>query len=61
MFGWLSPSQDRPDVKINVICPATDVHIRKVRPSHPKIYSSSDRFLVFQTTYPYRARNTRAL
>ncbi|KAH9174679.1 scavenger mRNA decapping enzyme [Lactarius sanguifluus] len=29
MFGWLSPSQDRPDVKINVICPATDVHIRK--------------------------------
>ncbi|KAH9036546.1 scavenger mRNA decapping enzyme [Lactarius hengduanensis] len=29
MFGWLSPSQDRPDVKINVVCPATDVHIRK--------------------------------
>ncbi|KAI9444282.1 scavenger mRNA decapping enzyme [Lactarius indigo] len=29
MFGWLSPSQDKPDVKINVICPATDVHIRK--------------------------------
>ncbi|KAI0305152.1 scavenger mRNA decapping enzyme [Multifurca ochricompacta] len=29
MFGWLKPSQDRPDVKINVICPATDVHIRK--------------------------------
>ncbi|KAH9974044.1 scavenger mRNA decapping enzyme [Lactifluus volemus] len=29
MLGWLSPSQDRPDVKINVICPATDAHIRK--------------------------------
>ncbi|KAI0251928.1 scavenger mRNA decapping enzyme [Lactifluus subvellereus] len=29
MLGWLSPSEDRPDVKINVICPATDVHIRK--------------------------------
>ncbi|KAH9990963.1 scavenger mRNA decapping enzyme [Russula compacta] len=29
MLGWLSHSEDRPDVKINVICPATDVHIRK--------------------------------
>jgi len=29
MMGWLSHSEDRPDVKINVICPATDVHIRK--------------------------------
>ena len=30
MLGWLSHSEDRPDVKINVIYPATDVHIRKV-------------------------------
>ena len=30
MLGWLSHSVDRPDVKINVIYPATDVHIRKV-------------------------------
>lgn len=29
MLGWLSYSEDRPDVKINVIYPATDVHIRK--------------------------------
>jgi m7GpppX diphosphatase len=32
MLGWLSHSEDRPDVKINVICPATEVHIRKVNP-----------------------------
>jgi Scavenger mRNA decapping enzyme (DcpS) N-terminal len=32
MLGWLSHSEDRPDVKINVIYPATDVHIRKVIP-----------------------------
>jgi hypothetical protein len=30
MLGWLSHSEDRPDVKINAIYPATDVHIRKV-------------------------------
>ena len=30
MLGWLSHSENRPDVKINVICPATEVHIRKV-------------------------------
>ncbi|KAI0280411.1 scavenger mRNA decapping enzyme [Russula aff. rugulosa BPL654] len=29
MLGWLSHSEDRPDVKINVIYPATDVHVRK--------------------------------
>jgi len=29
MLGWLGHSEDRPDVKINVIYPATDVHIRK--------------------------------
>jgi m7GpppX diphosphatase len=32
MLGWLRHSEDRPDVKINVIYPATDVHIRKVIP-----------------------------
>ena len=30
LLGWLSPSTTRPDVKINIICPATEVHIRKV-------------------------------
>ncbi|OSD07828.1 scavenger mRNA decapping enzyme [Trametes coccinea BRFM310] len=29
LFGWLSPSADRPDVKINIVHPATEVHIRK--------------------------------
>ncbi|TCD68153.1 hypothetical protein EIP91_011431 [Steccherinum ochraceum] len=28
--GWLKPDPDRPDVKINIIHPATEVHIRKV-------------------------------
>ncbi|THH31436.1 hypothetical protein EUX98_g2764 [Antrodiella citrinella] len=27
--GWLKSTSDRPDVKINIIHPATDVHIRK--------------------------------
>ena len=35
MLGWLSHSEDRPDVKINVVYPATDVHIRKVIPLCP--------------------------
>ena len=30
LFGWLTDERDR-DVKINIICPATEVHIRKVR------------------------------
>ncbi|KAI0684504.1 scavenger mRNA decapping enzyme [Cytidiella melzeri] len=29
MLGWFKTSSEHPDVKINVICPATDVHIRK--------------------------------
>ncbi|VDB95599.1 unnamed protein product [Peniophora sp. CBMAI 1063] len=29
LFGWLPKSDDNPDVKINVICPATETHIRK--------------------------------
>ncbi|KZV60849.1 scavenger mRNA decapping enzyme [Peniophora sp. CONT] len=29
LFGWLPHSADNPDVKINVICPATETHIRK--------------------------------
>src|SRR6266576_1121572 len=37
MLGWLSHSEDRPDVKINVIYPATDVHIRKVIPPRSMI------------------------
>jgi m7GpppX diphosphatase len=30
MHGWLKPSLETPDVKINIIFPATEVHIRKV-------------------------------
>jgi m7GpppX diphosphatase len=29
LFGWLGDERER-DVKINVICPATEVHVRKV-------------------------------
>ncbi|KAI8986786.1 scavenger mRNA decapping enzyme [Trametes punicea] len=29
LLGWLNASADRPDVKINIIHPATEVHIRK--------------------------------
>ncbi|KAI0353412.1 scavenger mRNA decapping enzyme [Trametes cingulata] len=29
LFGWLDASADRPDVKINIVHPATEVHIRK--------------------------------
>jgi m7GpppX diphosphatase len=29
LFGWFADERDR-DVKINIICPATEVHIRKV-------------------------------
>jgi m7GpppX diphosphatase len=41
MLGWLSHSEDRPDVKINVICPATEVHIRKVNPLRLMMASES--------------------
>ena len=35
LFGWLREDRER-DVKINIICPATDVHVRKVcQPSFP--------------------------
>ncbi|EJF56971.1 scavenger mRNA decapping enzyme [Dichomitus squalens LYAD-421 SS1] len=29
LFGWLASSSDSPDVKINIVHPATEVHIRK--------------------------------
>ena len=29
LFGWFGDTRER-DLKINVICPATDVHVRKV-------------------------------
>ncbi|KIM76229.1 hypothetical protein PILCRDRAFT_653612 [Piloderma croceum F 1598] len=46
LFGWLSDARERDgvekgaDLKINVICPATDVHIRKIVMVHetPDLY-----------------------
>ncbi|KAI0728363.1 scavenger mRNA decapping enzyme [Fomitopsis betulina] len=35
LHGWLSPSTTRSDVKINIICPATEVHIRKYSAQKP--------------------------
>ncbi|KAI5124318.1 hypothetical protein M0805_008925 [Coniferiporia weirii] len=29
LFAWFSKHEDVPDVKINIICPATDVHVHK--------------------------------
>lgn len=31
MFGWLGAPREK-DVKVNIISPATEVHIRKARP-----------------------------
>ncbi|CAL1709284.1 unnamed protein product [Somion occarium] len=41
LFAWLNQSQDRPEVKINVVCPATEVHVRK--------YSAQQTILVRET------------
>ncbi|KAF9809599.1 hypothetical protein IEO21_07370 [Rhodonia placenta] len=45
LLAWLQPSQERPDVKINIICPATDVHIRK--------YSAQKILMVHETPALY--------
>ncbi|KIM43029.1 hypothetical protein M413DRAFT_18208 [Hebeloma cylindrosporum] len=44
LFGWLGEDRER-DVKINVICPATDVHIRK--------YTRQDQIMVHETPALY--------
>lgn len=41
LLGWLETSLDRPDLKINIVCPATEVHIRKY---------STQKFLVVHET-----------
>ncbi|KAI0330054.1 scavenger mRNA decapping enzyme [Cubamyces sp. BRFM 1775] len=41
LLGWLEPSKDRPDVKINIVHPATEVHIRK--------YSKQEFVIVHET------------
>ncbi|KAI0042788.1 scavenger mRNA decapping enzyme [Auriscalpium vulgare] len=45
MFGWLKTSEDRPDVKINVVYPATEVHVRK--------YSKQNICIVHETPAMY--------
>lgn len=44
MFGWLGPGREQ-DLKINIICPATDVHIRK--------YTKQERLIVRETPELY--------
>ncbi|EIN09161.1 scavenger mRNA decapping enzyme [Punctularia strigosozonata HHB-11173 SS5] len=41
LFGWLGDDRSEPDVKISIICPATDAHIRK--------YSKQDIVMVTET------------
>ncbi|KIK26397.1 hypothetical protein PISMIDRAFT_676236 [Pisolithus microcarpus 441] len=45
MNGWLKRRDDLPDLKISVICPATEVHIRK--------YSKQDILMVHETPELY--------
>ncbi|KAF8625911.1 hypothetical protein AX17_006637 [Amanita inopinata Kibby_2008] len=44
LFGWLGENRER-DLKINVICPATDVHVRK--------YSRQELVMVHETPELY--------
>ncbi|KAH8083285.1 scavenger mRNA decapping enzyme [Cristinia sonorae] len=44
-LGWLKPTLERPDVKINIIHPATEVHIRK--------YSAQELRMVHETAELY--------
>ncbi|KAG2044480.1 scavenger mRNA decapping enzyme [Suillus americanus] len=46
-FAWLHKRDDFPDVKIYVICPATDVHIRK--------YTKQDVLMVHETPALYQS------
>ncbi|KAG1885449.1 scavenger mRNA decapping enzyme [Suillus subluteus] len=46
-FAWLNKRDDFPDVKIYVICPATDVHIRK--------YTKQDVLMVHETPALYQS------
>ncbi|KAF9478190.1 mRNA decapping enzyme [Pholiota conissans] len=44
LFGWLGEDRER-DIKINIICPATDVHIRK--------YTKQEQVMVNETPAIY--------
>ncbi|KAG1904657.1 scavenger mRNA decapping enzyme [Suillus fuscotomentosus] len=46
-FAWLHKRDDSPDVKIYVICPATDVHVRK--------YTKQDVLMVHETPALYQS------
>jgi len=45
MFGWFGENRER-DIKINIICPATDVHIKK--------YTKQNQVMVQETQELYR-------
>ncbi|KAJ7252736.1 scavenger mRNA decapping enzyme, partial [Mycena haematopus] len=44
--GWISSEQSQGDVKVNIICPATEVHVRK--------YSKQNSILVRETPEIYK-------
>ncbi|KAJ3552481.1 hypothetical protein NM688_g4129 [Phlebia brevispora] len=46
LMGWLKSSREAPDVKINIVYPATETHIRK--------YSSQDITMVHETPELYQ-------
>ncbi|KAI0674140.1 scavenger mRNA decapping enzyme [Trametes maxima] len=46
LFGWLYSSVDRPDVKVNIVHPATEVHVRK--------YSRQEVAIVHETPALFR-------
>ncbi len=66
LSGWLHHAPDTPDVKINIISPATDVHVQKVE---SLILNSirdagtwdAELVVVLNTTHIHGPRNTRAL
>lgn len=61
-FAWLHKRDDFPDVKIYVICPATEVHIRKVRLVHFFLVIHVDgHALVYKAGRAHGARDTRPL
>ena len=54
LFGWFGDDRER-DIKINIICPATEIHIRKVN-EFPSVDIFSHIF-VLKTVHATRADN----
>ncbi|CCM06810.1 uncharacterized protein FIBRA_09111 [Fibroporia radiculosa] len=60
LHGWLEKSRDRPDVKLNIICPATEVHIRKAS-AGPLAHDVDSRRPVFRTKISDGPRDPRSI